>query len=284
MAELTKEKLEGKNWNEIQKMAKGLDISGKRNRKNLVTAILESGKGKKEKDVKKETDVKTGKRSKYEHMFLECAKSGPMLKDGSKIQELEKEILTKKWYIYPHLRAGFWNIKTPGYFPEKTTMRKALNGKTWAKAKKEVMLFGGRGNILTFSTEKLVPVEEGEQDSKGNHFLLIIPAEGQELKITTVDGKKLEITRDNYLDHYQHFSNHGRCYKVARILASTYKLKYVALPRGADNGYNKSNSNNLNYFYHCFGETWKKYDKRGDEIEINGNPLYDIINHVEEEL
>lgn len=284
MQKIDREKLEGTNYNELQRMVKeqGISIKGRRTKKNLITAILKRAGDGQASATKKEDKPKAKKRSRWEQIFLEAARLGAMSKEGNSLEgELDKDILEADFYSYPKLRAGRWYFRTPGYFPQKTGMKQALNGKNWSARKKEVRLFDRRGNIITFSIKYEDELEEGQRDSKGNHFLLVVPREGQKVNIDSVTGDQQQITRDNYLEHWQEFSNHGRTYKAARILAYTYKLNYIHLPRGRENGYNKSNRNNRNYEFSFINDSWFRLNNKGTRVKIK-HPLYDIINHIEE--
>src|SRR5690606_12796029 len=126
-----------------------------------------------------------------------------------------------------------WNFFTLGYHSsggKKDSNFQRVTGHRWVDI--EAKNLHSKNRLINFST-----------GSYGKHFIFIIPAKGETIKVKTLIGDDREITIDNFLDqgNYLLFSNHGRSYRVGQFLAYQYGLHYISIPRGK---YTYSNDSN----------------------------------------
>lgn len=163
-----------------------------------------------------------------------------------------------------------WNFFTLGYHTsegKKDSHFQRVTGRRWVDIEAENL--HSKNRLVTFST-----------GSHGKHFIFILPASGQTIKVKTLIGNDREITAENYLErgNYLLFSNHGRSYRVGQFLAYQYGLHYIAIPRGI---YTYSNDSNFQFdSLDDEGKKWVILSRRGNAINLGDLHPLDLIQDL----
>lgn len=221
---------------------------------------------KKKAQVQESAEVKEEKRT-LTWTELTKSKVNPVDKEGNPFtlaegmnKSLRKDGITM---------AAKWDIRTLGYhvdpkgkLQQKKDSHFSRNTGTDWKSLEAVLEQDNQGRVITISG-----------GSYKNHYIFLVPFKPIEA-INHATGKKFTITPDNFLDHYQIFSNHGRAYRVAQFFAYQFKLLYYAIPRGK---YTFSNPTNLNF--EMVEDKWVILTKQGIPRPIENHPL-DVLEDI----
>ncbi len=196
------------------------------------------------------------------------AQTPAMTKKGE-TYKLTKENLMERLSA-PINMAHHWHFLTLGYHTsggKKVSHFEKVTGRKWSEIEAENL--HSKNRLINFST-----------GSYGKHFIFIIPAKGQSIKVKTLIGNDREITAENYLErgNYLLFSNHGRSYRVGQFLAYQYGLHYIAIPRGT---YSYSNDSNFQFdSLDDEGKEWILLSRRGNAINLGNLHPLDLLEDL----
>jgi hypothetical protein len=193
----------------------------------------------------------------------------PAMTRKGETYKLTKENLMEK-LNKPINNAHHWHFLTLGYHTsggKKVSHFERVTGRRWSEI--EAQNLHSKNRLINFST-----------GSYGKHFIFIIPAKGETIRVKTLIGEDRVITHDNFFDqgNYLLFSNHGRSYRVGQFLAFQYGLHYIAIPRGT---YSYSNDSNFQFdSLDDEGKEWILLSRRGNSIHLKDLHPLDLIEDL----